>query len=563
MTTLQASHVKKLAIQVGGNDVDNMLARQNLTGLSADVREIPAGAIGCLGGQALPQQGNALFFTGAPINGPDARDFTDADAAARPFPQFDGAFIGVFWDAQQQILVVATDCLGMQPLYMQETDGTLRLMSETKAVAGEPDLAAWGAFISIGHPIGNRSLAHGVKRVPPASVLVYDCARQQLTVDRYWEWPEPSDAWRSYDFLGALEAEIQAYAASGPTGTLLLSGGFDSRLLLFLLKRAQVPADALIVAHDDEHGDADGRLAERIAIATGTDYRKVRPPMDFFSSAEFLNYLVVSEVGHPSLDLFIAKVASQIDSEAVWDGLAPGHLFKPAHQPEGGFEAYLKQKISGPQSGIWRAAKFLFKPEVVEEMFEGFSGDLQAEVGSLPHDAYGVVRFVFENRARNRASMNPLKVYANRAVPFTPGLSKNVITHAASIPFREKQNGRFYLDLFSRLDQRSLKVPFLSGAKLIKPSRFNSMYYYERTRIEFNRYRTRYPSVFGRRAGAPRRRSMFLDNRLFEPGGGWLNPGVEEKMHAGGSNDYLAWKLLFHWKAWQWVHEERLGAMLK
>src|SRR5699024_6658974 len=155
----------------------------------------------------------------------------------RLFPTYDGAFTGVFWDEQQNVLVVATDCLGMQPLYMRHDDGGLTLASDTKAVPGEPDLAAWGAFLSIGHPIGNRSLVNEVKRVPAASILTDDCSRQRLDIRSYWEWPEPSDAWQRYDFLAALEADVQAYAALGDPGTLLLSGGFDSRLLLFLLKR--------------------------------------------------------------------------------------------------------------------------------------------------------------------------------------------------------------------------------------------------------------------------------------------------------------------------------------
>src|SRR5699024_8450527 len=134
---------------------------------------------------------------------------------------------GIFWDADSEILVVATDCLGMQPLYMRHTGKELTLVSETKALDASPDPAAWGAFISIGHPIGERSLVEGLQRVPPASILTYDCARRELRIHRYWSWPAPSDAWRNYDFVGSLEQEIRAYADFGDPGTLLLSGGWD------------------------------------------------------------------------------------------------------------------------------------------------------------------------------------------------------------------------------------------------------------------------------------------------------------------------------------------------
>lgn len=565
MNVVPTTHLaKKFAIQFGvdaAHRVDGMLERQNLGNLPASQRTFSSGAIGCLG-CGLPEESNICFFTGTPINGPDIRSLVDANAAVRLLPEYDGAFAGIFWDAQREVLVVATDCLGMQPLYMRHADGELTLVSETKAIGGDPDLAAWGAFISIGHPIGERSLLSGLQRVPPASILTFDCVRRRLDIRRYWQWPEPSDAWRDYDFLESLERDIQGYAGFGNAGTVLLSGGFDSRLLLFLLQRALIPADALIVAHEDEHGDADGRLAEAVARLARVSFRKVHPPINFFSSQAYLDYLSASDIGYPSLDLFIAKVLSQIDGAAVWDGLVPGFVFMPLHQPEGGFNAYLRQEIRGRDSPIWRAATILFKPEVVSAMFEGFSADLDAEVSRLPQDGHGLARFVIENRSRNRASMNPLKVYPNRTNAFTPGLSKDFMTHAATIPFGEKQHGRFYRRLFERLDKRSLAAPFLSGGELMKGDGISPTYWRERMGIEFRSFRARHPTLFGNnKQGSRLECSSFLGERLFEDKESWLDPRVREKLKAVTRDNYVAWKLLFHWKTWQWLHERRLKSI--
>jgi hypothetical protein len=557
-------HARKLAIHIGADAsirVTTMLDRQNPDGLSTSQRDFPGVAIGCLGG-TLPANGNLCFFTGIPIRGPDAEDLVDAETAARLFPQYDGAFAGVFWDANQEILVIAVDCLGMQPLYMRDEPGALTFVSDTKATAGEPDLAAWGAFISIGHPIGERSLMDGLRRVPPASILTYDCKRQRLDVQRYWQWPAASNAWRHYNFLESLDRDIRAYASSGGAGTVLLSGGFDSRLLLFLLKRAGIPVNALSIAHEDEHDDADGRLARAIAERAGVPLRNASPPLDFFSSRAYLDYLIASDAGFPSLDLFIAKVASQIDAEAVWDGLVPGFVFMPLHQPEGGFDAYLRQEIRGPGSAIWRAAEILFKPEVVAAMREGFARDLDSELSRLPRDMHGLARFVIENRSRNRPAMNPLKVYANRANAFTPGLSKDFMAHAATIPFQEKQRGHFYRSLFARLNRRSLSVPFVSGGELLPGNRLSLSYYRERLRAEQNRCRSRYPRLFRGKSGAQPNRSSFLGEHLFEDGDNWIDPGAREKLERLDADSYVLWKLLFHWKAWQWLHEGRLDAML-
>jgi len=563
-TRQTALRVVKLALCIGrdaNRRVDTMLARQNLTRLVAGRRNFTEGAIGCLGSE-LPNRGNLCFFTGTPINGPDANAIVDAEAAVRLFPQYDGAFIGVFLDEARHVLVVATDSLGMQPLYVRHADDELILVSETKALPGEPDLAAWGAFISIGHPIGARSLMHGLARVPAGSLLTYELVRRRLDIRPYWQWPEPSDAWRDFDFLSALEHDIRAYAAYGDPGTVLLSGGFDSRLLLFLLKRADVPADALIIAHEDEHDDADGRLAQAIAKVASVRVRKAYPPSDFFSSQAYLDYLAASDAGFPSLDLFIAKVASQIDAKAVWDGLAPGFVFMPLHQPEGGFDAYLRQEIRGSESAIWMAAGILFQPDAVAAMREGFANDLQKELGRLPRDMYGLARFVIENRSRNRPAMNPLKVYANCVNAFTPGLSKNFMAHAATIPFQEKQGGRFYRRLFDRLDGCGLSVPFVSGGDLLPGHRFSLSYYRECLRAKQKRYRSRYPTLFPGRRVVPPKRSSYLGEHLFENDDGWLNPSVRERLKTPETGNQLAWKLLFHWKAWQWLHSGRLKEVL-
>ncbi len=558
MNVVPANHrANQFAIQMGGDagEMDAMLARQNPANLPVGRRALSAGMLGCVGAE-IPSRGNVLLFTGVPINGPDITEFVDADAAARLFTQYDGAFVGIFWDSQKEVLVVASDCLGMQPLYMRHVDGELILVSSTKAVRGEPDLGAWGALISIGHPIGERSLMRGLVRVAPASILTYHCAKRQLGIHRYWQWPDPSDAWRGYDFLESLERDIHGCAAFGNPGTLLLSGGFDSRLLLFLIKRVGIKVNALIVAHEDEHDDADGRLATDVATMLGVPFRKAYPPSDFFSSTAYLDYLGASDAGYPSLDLFIAKVASQIADTAVWDGLVPGFVFMPLHQPEGGFDAYLRQEIHGPDSPIWRAAKTLFKREVAQAMQEGFAQDLRAEVARFPRDQYGLARFVIENRSRNRTSMNPLKVYADRAEAFTPGLSKDFMSHAAVIPFEEKRDARFYRRLFARLDQRSLSVPFLSGGELMRGDGRNLAYCRELARSVYYKQRTRHPSLFPTARRVATERSAFLDERLFEDSGGWLHPQLRERMKSVNASNYAAWKLLFHWKAWQWVHAD-------
>jgi hypothetical protein len=158
--------------------------------------------------------------------------------------------------------------------------------------------------------------------------------------------------------------------------------------------------------------------------------------------------------------------------------------------------------------------------------------------------------------------MNPLKVYANRTDAFIPGLSKDFMSHAAVIPFEEKQRGSFYRRLFAQLDKRSLSVPFLSGGELMEGAGFSPTYCRELLRNTYRKQRVRHPGLFPGGARFTAKRSVFLGEHLFDNPGEWLDPKARDRLTSVSASNYGAWKLLFHWKAWQWVHEGKLGSTL-
>ncbi|MCK9537617.1 hypothetical protein [Dokdonella sp.] len=249
-------------------------------------------------------------------------------------------------------------------------------------------------------------------------------------------------------------------------------------------------------------------------------------------------YLRASDVGFPSLDLFIAKVAAQIKGPAVWDGLT-GFVFRANYQLAGGFAEFLPLQIQGPDSPIWQAAKVVFKPVVADAMIEGFARDLRTEVARFPQDAYGLARFVMEDRVRNRPAMNPLKVYANWTNAFTPGESKDFMTHAVIIPPSVKQHDRFYRSLFALLDKRALTMPFLSGGELLTGGWPSAAYYRERLLERACKYRSRHSRMFpGARQHRPEP-SAFLCERLFTGDDRWLDPQLRKKLTSVNAGNYM------------------------
>ncbi len=225
------------------------------------------------------------------------------DAALRQLTSLDGSFAAILWDAEAGKAGVVTDFIGLEPLYIAQEEGTFFFSTSMRAIAAsgvlrtEPDAAAWGAFLSFGHFLGDRTSVKGIRRVPAASVYVYDTATGQVESSTYWVYSRPGDASsvthnETSAVMQGFERSVTAYLEHSQTGTLLLSGGFDSRLVLVALLRAKLSPGILIMDHPDEHADADGRFARRVAKHFGFRYERFRPVRSFYDSNEYLDYIV-------------------------------------------------------------------------------------------------------------------------------------------------------------------------------------------------------------------------------------------------------------------------------
>jgi len=292
--------------------------------------------------------------------------------------------------------------------------------------------------------------------------------------------------------IDVLRQDIKAYSEHFTPGTVLLSGGFDSRCLLALLHEMNSFPEAVIISHHDELFNADGIFAEKVADRLGTVSTQVNPGRDFFSSAAYLDYLIMNEVSTPSLYLFIAQAINSVPPpvqaawnapqtdfawrraagcipstvQAVWEGVAPGNALKVSHQPEGGYDAFFAENCFFRDAHIWQTAFHLFDHSYAENMYTAFHNCLEAEKARYSQNTFGTFEFMVRNRMRNRTTINPLQVYANTVLPFTPGLSKPFWNLIGSIPYELKAGSRLYLTIFERYFPKFHKIPFLSGGNL-------------------------------------------------------------------------------------------------
>ncbi|NES81087.1 MAG: hypothetical protein F6K63_00385 [Moorea sp. SIO1G6] len=430
---------------------------------------------------------NLLVITGAPIS--LKKDLeqqlsqvveSDFDTAIKVLTELDGAFVAIYWNNSLRKLAIVTDILGMQPLYVVKLPGLLLFASEVKAIAAsnliEKNInpASWGAFLSFGHFIGNQTSLQQVERISTGCVLTYDPDQDTVLEKSYWQWPEPKVnlSIKNFDtahLIHVLKQEIAAYLEyyDNHSTTVLLSGGFDSRLLAALMVDMGVQPTALALKHEDELFGAEGYIAEKVAKQLNIPFKLISTNSDFFSSEQYLKYLIMNEVATPSLNLFIAQLVQYLNSSinSIWEACFFGAGLKRfPKETQYSLTDYLKN-LPTYSSSIWQAARYIFSPSLSEQMYEEFNTQLRVEANKYSNDGFGVLQFMIRNRTRNRTAPNPLQVYNNKTFTFTPGLSKAFWNEVASLPTDFSVDYQLYRKLFQDHFADMSVFPFISGGK--------------------------------------------------------------------------------------------------
>jgi asparagine synthase (glutamine-hydrolysing) len=140
--------------------------------------------------------GNALVYNGEVYSYPELRSRLEVEGHSvtstgdtevvhsalthwheSALPHFNGMFALAFWNSRQQKLLLVRDRIGIKPLFWARTDHGLVFGSEIPALLTHPhvhrdieedDLAAW---LQLGYLAGERSLAKGIRRIPPGFLL--------------------------------------------------------------------------------------------------------------------------------------------------------------------------------------------------------------------------------------------------------------------------------------------------------------------------------------------------------------------------------------------------------
>ena len=262
-----------------------------------------------------------------------------------------------------------------------------------------------------------------------------------------------------------LDGYFAAVAASfGDRVTCALSGGYDSRLILALLRRHGISPRVYVYG---QPGDKDVQLARAIAEGEGfaleivdKDKQLAFAPNEFAAVA-YENFLASD--GYTWSGIFTngaerAQRASRVNGNAVALNGGGGEIWRNFF--------YLLDRNYTPREILWSFYS-QFDPETCtaafdqENYFRQLEGKLEALIGcpepSLPRPLVEWLYHYFRCRAWDGRVNNINNTYGYVALPF---LERAVTEHASAIPIAWKNHGAYEAELIRRADSAAGVLSF-------------------------------------------------------------------------------------------------------
>jgi asparagine synthase (glutamine-hydrolysing) len=209
-----------------------------------------------------------------------------------------GMFAIAIWSVRDQQLILVRDRFGEKPLYyawLSGSEPTLVFGSELKALEQHPAYVArinrnaLSLYMQHMCVSGDLSIASGVNKVPPASMLVFKKNRPgEYHRFTYWQITDSTDTAESTRFLGEqrddeaistldclLRRSIRGQMLSDVPLGAFLSGGVDSSAIVAVMQQlAERPIKTFSIGFSESDFD-EANYAKMVAASLGTDHTEL------------------------------------------------------------------------------------------------------------------------------------------------------------------------------------------------------------------------------------------------------------------------------------------------
>lgn len=213
----------------------------------------------------------------------------EAWGADTAISRLSGMFAIALWDRREGVLRLARDPLGIKPLYVGTSEGTLLWGSELKALQAHPafrgslDPDAVALYFRHGFVPSPHSIFRGIQKLPAGCMLTLRSPQDPLEAKAFWSLAEVARAGLAAPFEGS-EAEAESLVdatlrrcvarqmmADVPLGAFL-SGGVDSTLVVAAMQAQSARPVKTFCIGFGEAGFNEADHAQAVAQHLGTDH---------------------------------------------------------------------------------------------------------------------------------------------------------------------------------------------------------------------------------------------------------------------------------------------------
>lgn len=208
-------------------------------------------------------------------------------AGCPSFAALSGSFRGIHYDSRQRRTLIFTDRLGSRPIFCRPIANAIYFASDIRALLQLPgglcelDLEALAQFVRYQMILGERTLYKQISVLAPATVAEAVHHLGELNRRRYWTLA-PLPFFDSMEeavaaTIHTLTAATERVTAASQRLAILLSGGFDSRMLVASL---DAPARAKAAAFTFGPGLTDeAQVAYQVAAHCATPWNFIEEPL--------------------------------------------------------------------------------------------------------------------------------------------------------------------------------------------------------------------------------------------------------------------------------------------
>lgn len=310
----------------------------------------------------------------------------------------DGAYLVLVWDGRAGRLHVLSDRVGSRPVHYAEAGGGVAFAPEAKALfrllplKPRIDVQGMVGLLSMGYPVGTRTLFDGVRLLPPAHSLTLDLHAGTIRMERTWAQrfvPEKRltlEAAADQLYEAVVEAHRAPLGQPGERTQQALTGGYDSRLVLGVLAALGCPpTEAVTWGATEKVPGSDVTVARALAGAAGVPHRFLAYEAEDVA-AHAREWCIISELASDNLGYFAAGAHFLYGPEGPPDVLYLGdHVIGLAGMPRTVSEA-IETVARVPATGLSPSLEGLLKPEFSSEAARAMREELCAVAGACASD---------------------------------------------------------------------------------------------------------------------------------------------------------------------------------